>query len=152
MKKRTPIYKKDRTTYFYWKIKKGRKTGRLFKTNNLNKVKALENQDILYFIVQYVWYQREIFVDVHFPEHCNSIVLCVMEGENYSLYRKNQKDINQALEDLLPAPVMKFVIKELLRMQSGALAHPVSPRLLHNPKTVYNSDLLYSCIEAPFKD
>ncbi len=152
MKNRTPIYKKDRTTYFYWKIKNGKKTERLHKTNDLNKIKALAGQDILYFTVQYVWYYREIFVDVHFADGCNSLALCVMEGEIYSLYRQNQKDINQALENLLPAPVMKFVIKELLRMQSGALAHPVSPRLLHNPKTVYNSDLLYSCIEAPFKD
>ena len=152
MKERTPIYKKNRTTYFYWKIKNGKKTGRLRKTNDLNKVEALATQDILYFTIQYVWYYREIFVDVHFPDSCNSIVLCVWEGEISSLYRGNQKDLDQAVEDMLPTPVMKFLIKELLRMQSGMNSQPVSPRLLHNPKTVYNSDLLYECIEAPFKD
>lgn len=150
MKERTPFYKKDRITYFYFK--NGKKTGRLRKTNDFNKVHALNLQDLPFFSVDYIWYYREIFVSIHFPDSCNSLVLCVMEGEIWPLYRKNQKDLNQALEELFPTSVIKFVIKELLRMQHGALAHPVSQRLLHNPKTLYNLDLLYTCIEAPFKD
>lgn len=150
MKERTPFYKKDRTTYFYFKNNK--KTGRLRKTNDINKVQALNLQGLPYFSVDYIWYYREIFVSIHFPDSCNSLVLCVMEGETWPLYRENQKDLNQAIEELLPTTVIKFVIKELLRMQQGAVANPVSPRLLHNPKTLYNSDLLYTCIEAPFKD
>lgn len=45
-------YKKNKTTYFYWEIKKGKRTGKLLSTNDLNKISQVlvypqEKPDIL---------------------------------------------------------------------------------------------------------
>ena len=167
-------YKKNKTTYFYWETKKGKRTGKLLSTNDLNKISQvfvypqekpdiLNVENILYFSVEYDWYYREIFVFFYYPEYKKewkgspfltnkeaisidfcSLLYCVMEGELYNVHTPTKNKLKSYLEPLIPAPMVKYVIKELFRMQSGSI--------LYNPKTIYDCDLLYNCLIEPFLD
>ncbi len=179
---REPFYKKDKTTYFYWEIKKGKRTGKLLTTNDINKISEilvypqknpdiLNIENILFYRVEYDWYYREIFIFFYYPKfngeqkqtpflaNTNDISIefrgllqCVMEGELYNLATPSPYGDETNLELLIPPPVIKYIIKELFRMQYGAMSYKTSKLFLYNPKTIYNSDLLYDCLIAPFKD
>lgn len=145
-------YKENQTTYFYWEIKKNKRTGKLIKTTDINKIDKVINipldssnklslENCLLFSVDYDWYDREIWLTYYFPlyedshnktgsciENLNDIkmdsrtrVLWIMEGDYAHLVQsENQKEIETDFGDNLPEPVIKFAIKEIKRMQSGA--------------------------------
>ena len=175
-------YKKNKTTYFYWETKKGKRTGKLLSTNDLNKISQvlvypqekpdiLNMENILFFSVEYDWYYREIFVFFYYPEYKKewkgspfltnkeaisidfcSLLYCVMEGELYNVHTPTKNKLKSYLEPLIPAPMVKYVIKELFRMQSGSMSFKPNRRILYNPKTIYDCDLLYNCLIEPFVD
>ena len=121
-------YKKNKTTYFYWETKKGKRTGKLLSTNDLNKISQvivypqekpdiLNVENILYFSVEYDWYYREIFVFFYYPEYkrewkgtpfltnkeaisidFRSLLYCVMEGELYNVYTPTKNKLKSYLE------------------------------------------------------